>query len=140
MRKLLLSFAGLAVIAISLWLMAPNSEIAPSAIDQPNTAATLTTSIAGLTATTAVASKNTPSIQQSPVLASAPIATVPNPAADFAALPLAQQIEIAELSGRDNSNNQIVEVKPGVFLMTNGPKVVPVAVMNEDGTVSIHEY
>lgn len=55
-------------------------------------------------------------------------------------LPLAQQQEIKRLSGRDNPDSNIVEVQPGVFLMTDGPKVVPVAVVNADGSVTVHEY
>jgi outer membrane receptor protein involved in Fe transport len=55
-------------------------------------------------------------------------------------LPLAQQQEIKRLSGRDNPDSNIVEVQPGVFLMTDGPKVVPVAIMNADGSVTVHEY
>jgi hypothetical protein len=55
-------------------------------------------------------------------------------------LPLAQQQEIKRLSGRDNPDSNIIEVQPGVFLMTDGPKVVPVAVVNADGSVTVHEY
>ncbi|MBU2862318.1 hypothetical protein KO489_00530 [Reinekea forsetii] len=55
-------------------------------------------------------------------------------------LPVAMQQEIQSLSGRDNSATTLVETQPGVFLMTNGPRTVPVAVINEDGTVTIHEY
>ena len=55
-------------------------------------------------------------------------------------LPVAMQQEIQSLSGRDNSATTVVETQPSVFLMTNGPRTVPVAVINEDGTVTIHEY
>ncbi len=69
----------------------------------------------------------------------------PNSAARFFDLPMEQQQEILELSGRNSDSEEdydIQEVEPGVFsvLKKNGPRVVPVAVMNDDGTVSIHEY
>ncbi len=69
-------------------------------------------------------------------------ATTGNPAANFEALPVAMQQDIRQLSGRDQAQRTPVEIKPGVFLLAagQGPRVVPVAVMNEDGTVSIHEY
>ena len=65
-----------------------------------------------------------------------------NAAAQFKKLPSEMQLEIKRLSGRDDPSKQPIEVKPGVFLLPAGagPQVVPVAVMNEDGTVSIYEY
>ena len=70
---------------------------------------------------------------------------VANSAADFRRLPIPMQQEIKALTGRDNEQNsayESVEVKPGVVavLSKNGPRVVPVAVINPDGSVSIHEY
>lgn len=65
-----------------------------------------------------------------------------NPAAEFDNLPEKMQEEIKQLSGRNNKNIQPIEVEPGVFLIPagKGVNVVPVAVINDDGTVSIHEY
>jgi hypothetical protein len=65
-----------------------------------------------------------------------------NSAAQFDALPPAMQAEIKQLSGRYNENVQPIEAKPGVFILPpeQSVRVVPVAVMNEDGTVSIYEY
>ena len=76
-----------------------------------------------------------PSAQTQPVIKA-------NPAAQFDNLPEAMQQQIKTLRGRDNYDVQPIEVKPGVFIMPpdKNVRVVPVAVMNEDGTVSIHEY
>lgn len=65
-----------------------------------------------------------------------------NSAAQFDKLPKAMQEQIKQLSGRNNPNVQPIEVEPGVFLIPagKGVNVVPVAVVNEDGTVSTHEY
>lgn len=67
-----------------------------------------------------------------------------NPAADLQRLPIPMQQQIKELTSRDELNRtyQTIEVEPGIVavMINNGPRVVPVAVMNEDGTVSIHEY
>ncbi|WP_196161083.1 hypothetical protein [Reinekea sp. G2M2-21] len=105
---------------------------------------------------TAVAGQNDTLSNGLPVMGSAPEslaivetseqpatpATTGNPAANFEALPVAMQQEILQLSGRDQAQRTPIEVKPGVFMLAagQGPRVVPVAVMNEDGTVSIHEY
>ncbi len=65
-----------------------------------------------------------------------------NLAAQFETLPTDMQQEIKQLSGRYNENVEAIEVAPGVFMMPpdKSVRVVPVAVMNQDGTVSIHEY
>ena len=63
-------------------------------------------------------------------------------ATQFEQLPLVMQREIKQLSGREIPNATATEVMPGVFLIPAdaGPKVVSVAVINDDGSVSIHEY
>lgn len=68
--------------------------------------------------------------------------TASNSAAQFNKLPKEMQKEIKQLSGRNNPNIQPIEVEPGVFLIPagKGVNVVPVAVINDDGTLSIHEY
>ena len=65
-----------------------------------------------------------------------------NPAAQFSNLPQEMQNEIKKLNGRNNQNLQPVEIQPGVFIIpkNKGVKVVPIAVMNKDGTVSTYEY
>lgn len=65
-----------------------------------------------------------------------------NPAAQFDNLPIEMQEEIKRLSGRYNKDVHPIEIEPGVFMMPHdkGVRVVPVAVINEDGTVSTHEY
>ena len=65
-----------------------------------------------------------------------------NPAAQLSNLPQEMQAEIKKLSGRYNKNVQPIEVEPGVFMMPPNKTilVVPVAVINEDGTVSTYEY
>lgn len=68
------------------------------------------------------------------------IAVKPMKATDISSLPKEMQQEIRTLSGRNDSANVISEVSPGVFLNSGGPRVVPVAVINSDGTVSTHEY
>jgi len=57
-------------------------------------------------------------------------------------LPLAMQQQVKELSGRSHKNIQPIEVEPGVFMIPagKGVQVVSVAVMNEDGTLSISEH
>jgi hypothetical protein len=86
-------------------------------------------------------------IHPEPASASSPLPAkeIANSATDFDKLPLEQQQEIIELSGRESDvgkSYQTMEVAPGVVavMANNGPKVVPVAVINEDGTVSIHEH
>lgn len=65
-----------------------------------------------------------------------------NSAAKLDNLPKEIQDEIKQLSGRYNNNVQPIEVEPGVFLIPagKGVNVVPVAVINDDGTISTHEY
>lgn len=65
-----------------------------------------------------------------------------NPAAQFNNLPQEMQEEIKILSGRYNKNIHPIEVEPGVFMLppNKAIRVVPVAVMNKDGTVSTYEY
>jgi hypothetical protein len=65
-----------------------------------------------------------------------------NSAVHFNNLPKEMQDQIKQLNGRNNKNAKPIEVEPGVFLIPAGKGVnsVPVAVINEDGTVSIHEY
>jgi len=65
-----------------------------------------------------------------------------NPAAQFNNLSQEIQNEIKTLNGRNNKNIQPIEIQPGVFIMPKNKRVrvIPVAVMNEDGTVSTYEY
>lgn len=65
-----------------------------------------------------------------------------NPAADLSSFPVSMQVQIVRLSNRAETSIEPVEVQPGVFKIPKGfsPRVVPVAVMNDDGTVSTYEY
>ena len=65
-----------------------------------------------------------------------------NSAAQFDNLPLEMQEEIKKLSGRYNKDVEPIEIEPGVFMMPHnkGIRTVPVAVVNDDGTVSTYEY
>lgn len=61
---------------------------------------------------------------------------------NFESLSLEIQDEILRLSNRPDQPGVPIEVSPGLFKLpsTHVPKIVPVAVINEDGSISITEF
>jgi len=83
---------------------------------------------------------------KAPATASASPAPVLTPAAEtpsaFDTLPLETQIEIRSLASRDNSDLVVEQVSPTVFRasLLGIHQIVPVAIIEPDGKVTIHEF
>lgn len=130
------------VVAVNQWLVSSGQVITePTVAEQPAAEPAPIDQRSALTETL----QQLPPAFTSPPEQSAALPIDPfvnNPAANFDQLPQPLQQEIRQLSGRDASDAEPVEIQPGVFAMPSErrPQVVPVAVMNADGTVSIYEY
>jgi len=83
---------------------------------------------------------------KTPATASASPAPVLTPAPEtpsaFDTLPLESQIEIRSLASRDNSDLVVEQVSPTVFRasLLGIHQIVPVAIIDPDGKVTLHEF
>jgi hypothetical protein len=154
-RTFLMSIAVCMAVAASIWMSASHSAFSTPSENEPTASPSTANSVITTLPSSSVVAMAA-AVRPAAITAGTPVLANLDAHSDshdhdhdevldgagikFDSLPSEMQEEITQLSGRDEVNTVVNEVSPGVFLMSKGPRVVPVAVMNEDGTVTIHEY
>jgi len=132
---------GLVVLVVGFGVFFRPTNQPESVVAQPINASKTLQAVAPVQTVVAPQSRQvSPEASETASASPVPVA-VPVPSA-FDSLPLESQIEIRSLASRDNSDLVVEQVSPTVFRasLLGIHQIVPVAIIDPDGKVTIHEF